>query len=132
MLFNVRTVPEQGKARSSHTREGRCLYARVVAEEAPQGGVELRDFYGCDESTGEPIAGRDPVYWQDPEHFNFEMGGAMLADMFAGVPRGALGRRREPGSVADAYRAFLEGRDRYLATHRRFYEDLRAVLAPLR
>jgi len=106
--------------------------ARVVAEEAPRGRVELWDFYGYNEMTGEPIAGRSPRYWQDPEHFNFEMGGIMLADMFGGAPRGELGRRIVPGSVDEAYRAFLEDRDRYLAQHPRFYEDLRAVLPPLR
>ena len=49
-----------------------------------------------------------------------------------GAPEGKLGRRIVPGNVDEAYRAFLEGRDRYLANHPRFYEDLRAVLPPLR
>jgi hypothetical protein len=102
--------------------------ARVVAEEAPQGRVELWDFYGYNEVTAEPVAGRNPTYWQDPGHFNFEMGGMMLADMFGGVPRGRLGRRIVPGEVEEAYRAFLEERDRYLASHTRFYDDLRAVM----
>jgi hypothetical protein len=106
--------------------------ARVVAEEAPRGGVELWDFYGYNEVTGERIAGRSPTYWQDPEHFNFEMGGMMLSDMFGGTPHGRLGRRIDPGSVDEAYRAFLAGRARFLANHPRFYDDLRAVLPPVR
>lgn len=106
--------------------------ARLVAEEAPQGGVALWEFYGYNAVTGEAIAGRNPKYWQDPEHFNFEMGSLMLADMFGTASEGAIGRRVGPDGVPAAYRAFLAGRDRYLREHPRFYEELRASLAPLR
>jgi hypothetical protein len=52
--------------------------------------------------------------------------------MFGGSAEGAIGRRIVPGNVAEAYRTFLEGRDRYLAAHPRFHDELRAALAPLR
>ncbi|MCC7485784.1 MAG: hypothetical protein IT529_12465 [Burkholderiales bacterium] len=106
--------------------------AAVVAEEAPRGGVELWDFYAYNDTTGEPVAGADPVNWQDPEHFNHEVGAAMLAEMFSGGAAGRLGRRIDPGSVAGAYQAFLEGRERFLAARPRFYDELRAVLPSAR
>ena len=105
--------------------------AQVIAEEAPDGGVQLWMFYDYNDVTGESIAGQ-PVYWQDSEHFNYEMGTLMLADLFGGAAEGKLGRRVTAGGAADAYRAFLASRDRYIATHPRFYDELRATLAPLR
>ena len=106
--------------------------AQVIAEEAPRGNVELWDFLGFNEVTGETIAGRAPVYWQDPEHFNYEVGNVMLADMFGGVAHGRLGRRIAAGEANDAYHEFLTGRDAFIAQHPGFYEDLRALLAPVR
>lgn len=104
--------------------------ARLIAEEAPQGGIELWEFYNYNERTGEPVIGRDPANWQDPTHFNYEMGSVMLADMFSGGVEGAFGRRLKPDGMVDAYLAFLKGREHYLAQHPRFYEELRSVLAP--
>jgi len=106
--------------------------ARVVAEEAPDGSAQLWLFHGYNDVTGEGIAGTPPRYWQDPEHFNYEMGALMLADLFGGAPVGAIGRRLTPADIADAHRAQRDGRDRYLAAHPGFYGELRAALAPLR
>lgn len=106
--------------------------AQAVAEESPDGGTQLWAFYAYNEITGEPIAGRKPVYWQDPEHFNYEMGSLMLADMFAPTGRGRIGYRVTPENVVESYRAFLAGRDSYLRAHPGFYEELRASLVPLR
>lgn len=111
---------------------GLAAIAGVVAQEAPEGGVELWIFDGYGEVTGEPIAGGSPKFWQDPEHFNFEMGSIMLDDMFGGPAYAALGRRVTPGNLDEVYRAFLGNRDRYLAGHPRLYEDLRALLPPVR
>ncbi len=106
--------------------------AQVVAEEAPDGSAQLWTFYGYNPVTAEGITGRQPAYWQDPEHFTYRMGGLMLSDMFGGSASGMIGRRLTPGGVADSYQVFLAGRDRYLAANPRFYDELRAVLAPLR
>lgn len=106
--------------------------AQVVAEEAPHGGVELWEFYGYTPMTGESVAGREPVYWQDPEHFNHELGSLLLADMFGGLSEVGTGRRVTPESVAEDYRALLSSRERYLHEYPWFYDELRAALAPLR
>jgi hypothetical protein len=112
--------------------EALAAMAQVVAEEAPDGGAQLWTFYGYNAVTGEGIAGRQPSYWQDPEHFTYRMGALMLADMYGGSAVGTIGRRITPDAVADAYRIFLADRDRYLVAHPRFYDELRAALAPLR
>jgi hypothetical protein len=106
--------------------------AQVVAEEAPRGGVELWEFFGYNEFTGERVVGRHPQFWQDPAHFNHEMGSLMLADMFGGVPAGKLGRRLARGGVPAAYGDFLTGRKRFLAEHPWLYDELRATLTPIR
>jgi hypothetical protein len=102
--------------------------AQVVAEEAPQGGVELWEFFGYNDVTGERVIGREPKYWQDPAHFNHEAGSLMLAEMFSGQAAGRLGRRLAAGDVPAAYRDFLAERDRFLARHPGFHEDLRTTL----
>lgn len=104
--------------------------ARVVAEEAPDGSAQLWLFYGFNAVMGEEILGGQSKYWQDPAHFSYPLGTLMLSDMFGGSATGTIGRRIMPGDVAGAYRDFLEGRDRYLAAHPRFYDELRAVLTP--
>jgi len=106
--------------------------ARVIAEEAPDGSAQLWSFYGYNEVTGESLSGRQTKYWQDPEHFTHEMGALMLGDLFGGAAQGKVGRRIVAGGAGEAYRAFLEERDRYIAAHPRFYDELRAALAPLR
>ncbi|MBI3917636.1 MAG: hypothetical protein HY322_11585 [Betaproteobacteria bacterium] len=105
---------------------------QVVAEEAPHGGVELWEFFGYNEVTGERVVSRHPQFWQDPAHFNHEMGSLMLADMFGSQSVGRLGRRLAPGGLPGAYRDFLAGRERFLAEHPWLYDELRATLAPVR
>jgi len=107
--------------------------AQVVAEESPDGRTQLWAFYAYNEITGEAITRRkQPVYWQDPQHFNYEMGSLMLADMFGTTGRGRIGYRVTPEIMEESYRALLAGRDSYLRAHPDFYKELRASLAPLR
>ncbi|HXZ96857.1 MAG TPA: hypothetical protein VEG37_07425 [Burkholderiales bacterium] len=104
--------------------------ARVVAEEAHDGDIQLWDFYGYNDWTGESVVGHETVYWQDPYHLNYELGSLMLAEMFGDRPEGPLGHRITPTNVAEAYHEFLASRTRYLATHPGFYKELRTTLAP--
>ncbi|HUL40334.1 MAG TPA: hypothetical protein VLV32_00265 [Burkholderiales bacterium] len=106
--------------------------ARVVAEAARHGNVELWEFYGYNDLTGEPVIGHKAVYWQDPYHFNYELGSFLLADMFGDRAVGRLGRRILPGNIIDAYNEFLASRAKFLATHPGFYSELRTTLAPRR
>jgi hypothetical protein len=101
--------------------------ARVVSEEAPDGSVQVWAFYPYNELTGERVIGREPANWQDPDHFNYELGAVMLADMFGGGS-GTFGRRLTADNVEAVRREFLASRDRFLAAHPGFYDDLRATL----
>lgn len=105
--------------------------AQVVNEEAPKnspGGASLWVFDGYDAARGERVVGREPLYWQDPGHFNHELGARMLAAVY-GREQG-FGARVEPGNVDGLYRQLLAQRERFLAETDWFYGDLRALAAP--
>jgi len=104
--------------------------ARVVAEEAQNGDIQLWEFYGYNDWTGESVVGHKTVYWQDPYHVNYELGSLMLAEMFGNRPEGKLGRQITPDNVAKAYHEFLASRTRFLETHPGFYSELRTTLTP--
>ena len=106
--------------------------ARVVEAEAPDGSVQLWAFYDYNAVTGERVVGREPAYWQDPDHFNHEMGALLLADLFGTPSQQSFGRRLTTANMAEAQRALLASRARFLAAQPAFYDDLRATLAPLR
>ena len=71
---------------------------------APPASIELWDFQGYSAYTTEPVASGLMTYWQDPEHFNYELGNVMLDWMFGAVPITESGFRRArlPGNHGDA------------------------------
>ena len=92
-------------------------------------GVQLWEFYGYNAVTGEPIASAPARYWQDPEHFNYEVGNVILNEMFgaparAGLFNGRLGRRVTPSNVGASYRDFLLERNAFLRDNPWFYPAL--------
>ena len=106
--------------------------AQAVAEEAPDSSASLWVFDGYDAPRGERVAGREPVYWQDPEHFNFELGARMLAAIYAseyGREQG-FGAKVFPGNIDAIYTQLLAQRERFLVSADWFYGDLRALAAP--
>ena len=109
--------------------------ARVVAEEArdntqatPQGSVSLWVFDGYDAPRGERVLGREPALWQDPEHFNYELGARMLAAIYRGEQ--GFGTQVLPGNIDTVYAQLLAQREQFLAATDWFYGDLRALAAP--
>ena len=101
--------------------------ARLVAEEGG-GATALWSFDGYDAMRGERVTEREPLYWQDPEHFNMEVGARMLAAMFGGE-RG-FGIKLTPGLAARHYAEVLASREDFLNNAPWFYPDLRALAAP--
>lgn len=87
------------------------------------GLVEVWDFEGYHAIGTEPISDQPGYYWQDPRHFNFEMGNIMLSEMF-GLDPAQLGMRVSPDAIA--LRAELERRQRlqYLTEHPEFLTQL--------
>ena len=102
--------------------------AQVVAEESPDGAASLWVFDGYDELRGERVLGREPLFWQDPEHFNFELGARMLAAIYGRGP--GFGARALPDNVDAIYAQLLAQREQFLAATDWFYDDLRALAAP--
>jgi hypothetical protein len=104
--------------------------ARAV-EEASGGSnlVQLWEFFGYNELTGEPVSPGMKL-WQDPQHFNVEIGNLMLAEMFDGQRTGqpVIGRRVVPGALADAQRRYDAGRRRFIDAHPWFYPGLNRLL----
>ena len=66
--------------------------------------------------------------WQDPEHFNHELGARMLATIYG---RGqGFGAQALPENIDALYRQLLAQRQQFLASADWFYGDLRNLAAP--
>lgn len=103
--------------------------AQAVAEAAPDGGAAVWVFDGYDALRGERVVGAEPQYWQDPEHFNHELGARMLATIY-GREQG-FGARATVGTVDAMYTQVLAQRAQFVANNPWFYDDLRALAAPV-
>lgn len=106
--------------------------AQVVAEEAAdvaqKGSVSLWIFDGYDTTRGEQVVGREPRYWQDPEHFNYELGARMLAAIY-GYEQD-FGAQVRADNIEAIYMQLLTQRERFLASTSWFYGDLQTLAAP--
>ena len=101
--------------------------SRVVTEEAPGGNAALWLFDDYNALSGERVSVNtgEPVFWQDPAHFNHEFGARMMAAMFGGDTR--FGVKLPPGAATAAYAQWLQQRERYLAETPWFRSDLNAL-----
>lgn len=111
-------------------RQARWNELKQVAAlvEARGGGlVEVWDFEGYHAIATEEISEQPGYYWQDPMHFNFEMGNIMLNEMF-GLNQAQLGMRISPDKID--VRAELERKHRlqYLTEHPEFLTHLTNLL----
>ena len=101
----------------------------TLIEKESAGAVYAWHFYGFNDTTAEPIGATAAKYWQDPEHFNFEMGDMMLADMFDKTRnQPAFGHRLSSSSIEADYRDFLQERAEYLQHHPEFQANLQKLL----
>jgi hypothetical protein len=104
--------------------------ARAV-EEASGGSslVQLWEFFGYNDVTGEQVS-PDMKLWQDPQHFNVEVGNLMLAEMFDGPPAGqpVIGQRVVPGALAEAQHRYEAGRRAFIDAHPWFYPGLHRLV----
>ncbi len=89
---------------------------------APPASIELWDFQGYSAHTTEPVASGLMTYWQDPEHFNYELGNVMLDWIFGAVPItgtgfDGLGYRVTTETLTARRAWFEEQRAAYLRAH---------------
>ncbi len=100
-----------------------------LIEKESAGTVSAWHFYGFNAMTTEPIGTAAAKYWQDPEHFNYEMGNRMLAEMFDKTRnKPEFGHRLSSNSIEADYRDFLQGRSDYLQLHPEFHAGLNKLL----
>ena len=101
----------------------------ILIEKESAGDVRAWHFYGFNDVTAEPIGTNAAMYWQDPEHFNFEMGNMMLADMFDKTSsQSEFGHRISSNSIQADYRNFLLERAEYLQSHPEFQANMKKLL----
>lgn len=100
-----------------------------LSEQSAKGSVAIWQFYGYNTITTEPI-GDLATYWQDPAHFNFEMGNMMLAEMFneTGNSPTKLGRLITSKHLDEDYQDFLHQRAEYLQHNPEFQVNLQKLL----
>jgi thiamine-monophosphate kinase len=102
-----------------------------AVEEAARGDdrIQLWAFYGYNAITGEPV-GNTMKFWQDPQHFNPELGDLMLEAMFGASPAGtpAIGFRVTPDTVERQRVRFEREREAFIRSQPGFYAGLRKLL----
>ena len=89
--------------------------------------ITLWDFEGYHQVGTERITDDAGVYWQDPAHFNYEMGNIMLNEMF-GIKPPQLGVRLTPSSISLLEIAERAERAEYLDSHPEFLARLQDLL----
>ena len=95
-------------------------------------GVSINawEFFGYNEVTGERVSNA-MHYWQDPEHFNYEMGNLMLDEVFGKDRRNddeRLGRSLSLPSLEQRVPAFWQERAQFIESHAWFYPQLQAFV----
>lgn len=104
--------------------------ADLIDSKSAQGAkVSAWQFYGYNDITGEPISATQK-YWQDPAHFNFEVGDMMMADMFGNThDKPTLGMPLTSKLVEAGYKRFVQSRAEYLQHHPEFQPDLQKLIS---
>jgi hypothetical protein len=93
------------------------LAAIAALTEQEGGNVSLWEFARYNDITGEAVTESSAVYWQDPEHFNFEFGNRIFDAIYRHQDRNHLGSRITSENIARVYQNYLENRASYLGAH---------------
>jgi hypothetical protein len=89
--------------------------------------VRIWQFFSYNDITAEKI-GENVKYWQDPAHFNYEVGDVMLSDMFGpSFENPKLGRRLIFNNFDADFQNYLSGRANYLLQHPEFQANLKKL-----
>lgn len=92
------------------------------------GDVEIWDFNQFNKYTAEEIINQSAIYWQDPEHFNYEYGELMLNSMFNGDSELLFGVRLTSKNIKQSYQEYIMNRNNYLNTHNEFISSLNTLI----
>ena len=101
----------------------------IVQELEKEGGnVELWDFNQYNDFTGETITSQSAIYWQDPEHFNYEFGNFILEAMFDKKKDKTFGVKLTSKNITLAYKEYIKSRDKYIKSHNDLFLTLDKIL----
>lgn len=92
--------------------------------------IEQWHFPGYNHLTGERVTSGVMRYWQDPRHFNSELGDILLANIFGanGASSFRFGYRVVPGIETRQLAQVMRERQAYVAEHAWFFPDLERLL----
>jgi hypothetical protein len=97
--------------------------------EIQQRKVNLWAFFSYNAYTTERIINKQPIYWQDPEHFNFEFGDQMLKVMFKTKPQQfSFGYQIRSHTIKNLYAKFNQQREKFLQHHPQFLTELHHII----
>ncbi|MGJ0486907.1 MAG: hypothetical protein ACR65R_20570 [Methylomicrobium sp.] len=105
---------------------GLAAIASLVEQEG--GKTELWEFTRYNDMTAEIITKNSAVYWQDPEHFNYEFGNMIFDAIYKHQPESDFGSRITPQNISHAYQQYLASRNAYFGTHQNMLTSLRKQL----
>ncbi len=88
--------------------------------------AEVWAFFGFNKYTTEQISNNNPKYWQDPMHFNYELGDLLYELMFQNKLGGQL--KLNSISLKNRYAGFLAERKAFIGEKSKFLTDLKTVL----
>jgi len=98
-------------------------------KEIQQGKIKLWAFFGYNTYTTEGIINNQPVYWQDPQHFNVEFGNQLLKVMFNTQPQQfSLGYQIRSKTIKNLYTEFNRERETFLQHNPQFLTELDHVI----
>lgn len=103
--------------------------ARLLKEEKAS-NAKLWLFYDYNDFTGESVIPKEPIYWQDPGHFNYEFGDKILNKMFTNNSE-TIGYQVTVDNVAEIYKNFISNRQSFLKSNVDFVSELKALLPDL-
>lgn len=112
------------------SREGRWDALKQIASEIESTGgdkIELWDFEGYHEIGTEKITDAPDDLWQDPGHFNYEVGDIMLDEMF-GLKPPNMGELVTTKNISLRAEREKNARELYLRKHPEFLTQLESML----
>lgn len=113
---------------SRENRWNALMQIVTEVENTRAAGVEVWDFEGYHAIGTEAITEGPDIYWQDPGHFNYEVGNIMLGEMF-GLEPPSLGERLTPRNIPLRAEAERTARERFLLKHPEFLKELKGLLS---
>ena len=101
----------------------------IVREVEKLGGdVEIWDFNQFNKYSTEEITNQSALYWQDPEHFNYEYGELMLDAMFGNESKAPFGVLLTSKSMKQSYQEYIVSRNNYLKANNQFISSIDKLL----